>query len=176
MYTTWQNFSKRQAKDLQTHYWVERVLINYIDTKAKCRQLKKLTGKVTLPQVFIRVYRLELQSVVLVFSTGFVNYCPSPLFFASALPPSKKSYLSQEYSFSAWRSLWQKIALWASYRTFCCWTFPPLTSNAIKLGCQGWQKNGILEKTLRKLYSFSYLFNSSIIQLQMALWTYIFLY
>jgi hypothetical protein len=29
--------------------------------------------------VFNRVYRLELQSVMLVFSTAFVNYCPSNL-------------------------------------------------------------------------------------------------
>ncbi len=37
-------------------------LINNIDTKAKCRHLKKLTCKGTLRQVFIRVYRLEIQS------------------------------------------------------------------------------------------------------------------
>jgi hypothetical protein len=30
-------------------------LINYIDTKAKCRHLKKLACKGTLRQVFIRV-------------------------------------------------------------------------------------------------------------------------
>jgi hypothetical protein len=34
--------------------------INYIDTKAKWRSLKKLTCKWTLRQVFI-VYRLEIQ-------------------------------------------------------------------------------------------------------------------
>jgi hypothetical protein len=32
-------------------------LVNYIDTIAKCRHLKKLTCKGTLRQVFIRVYR-----------------------------------------------------------------------------------------------------------------------
>ncbi len=37
-------------------------LMNYIDTKAKCRH-KKLTCKGTLRQVFIRVYRLENGSV-----------------------------------------------------------------------------------------------------------------
>ncbi len=41
-------------------------LIDYIDTKAKCH-LKKLTCKGTLRHVFIRVYRLEIQSVMLVF-------------------------------------------------------------------------------------------------------------
>jgi hypothetical protein len=41
-------------------------LINYIDDKAKCGHLKKITCKETLRQVFIRVYRLEIQSVVLV--------------------------------------------------------------------------------------------------------------
>jgi hypothetical protein len=44
-------------------------LINYIDTKAKCCHLKKFTRKSTLLQVFIRVYRLEIQSVMLVLST-----------------------------------------------------------------------------------------------------------
>ncbi len=33
----------------------EHGLINYIDTKAKCRHLKKLTWKGTLWQMFIRV-------------------------------------------------------------------------------------------------------------------------
>jgi hypothetical protein len=41
-------------------------IINYKDTKTKCRHLKKLTSKGTLRQVFIRVYRLEIQSVMLV--------------------------------------------------------------------------------------------------------------
>jgi hypothetical protein len=44
-------------------------LINYIDTKAKCRQIKKFTYKGKLRQVFIRVYKLEIQSVMLVFLT-----------------------------------------------------------------------------------------------------------
>ncbi len=44
-------------------------LINYKYTRAKCRHLKKFTCKGTLRQVFIRVYRLEIQSVMLVFST-----------------------------------------------------------------------------------------------------------
>ncbi len=43
-------------------------LINYIDTKVKCRHLNKLISKGTLRQMFIRVYRLEIQSVMLVFS------------------------------------------------------------------------------------------------------------
>ncbi len=48
-------------------------LIKDIDTKAKYRQLNKLTCKRTLRQVFIKVYRLEIQSVMLVFSTPLVN-------------------------------------------------------------------------------------------------------
>jgi hypothetical protein len=40
-------------------------LVNYLDTKAKCRQLKKFTCKGTAAGV----YRLEIQSVILVFST-----------------------------------------------------------------------------------------------------------
>jgi len=54
-------------------------LINYKDIKAKFRHLNKLTCNGTLRQVLIRVYRLVIQSVRLVFSTSFVNCCPSPL-------------------------------------------------------------------------------------------------
>ncbi len=51
-------------------------LINYIDTKAKCRHLKKMICKETLRYVFIRVYRLEIQSVILVFSTKLYKQLP----------------------------------------------------------------------------------------------------
>jgi hypothetical protein len=51
-------------------------LINYIDTKAKCRHLKKLTCKGTLRQVFIRVYRLGIQSDMLVFATQLCELLP----------------------------------------------------------------------------------------------------
>jgi hypothetical protein len=38
--------------------------------------------------VFHKVYRLEIQSVLLVFSThSFVNYCPSTLLSGSPPPP-----------------------------------------------------------------------------------------
>ncbi len=50
--------------------------ITYKDTKAKCRHLKKLTCKETLREVFIRVYRLEIQSVMLVFSTQLCELLP----------------------------------------------------------------------------------------------------
>jgi hypothetical protein len=50
--------------------------INYIDTKAKCRHLKKLTCKGTLRQVFIRVYWLQLPSVMLVFLTQLCEQLP----------------------------------------------------------------------------------------------------
>ena len=39
-------------------------------------------------RVFNRVYRLEIQSVMLVFSTGFVNNCPSNLLQVSSPPLS----------------------------------------------------------------------------------------
>jgi hypothetical protein len=51
-------------------YTVDHRLINYIDTKAKCRHLNIWTCRETLRQVFIRVvYRLDIQSVMMVFST-----------------------------------------------------------------------------------------------------------
>ncbi len=51
-------------------------LINYKGIKAKCRYLKKLTSKGTLRHVFIRVYRLEIQPVMLVFSTYLCELLP----------------------------------------------------------------------------------------------------
>ncbi len=48
----------------------------YKDTKLEVSSLLK----------FNRVYRLEIQSVMLVFSTGFVDYCPSN-FLSGYLPP-----------------------------------------------------------------------------------------
>jgi hypothetical protein len=51
-------------------------LINYKDTKTKCRGLKKLTFKGSLRQLFIRVYGLEIQSLMLVFSTQLCQLLP----------------------------------------------------------------------------------------------------
>ncbi len=50
--------------------------------------LSKKSGlKGTLRQVFIRVYRLEINSVLLVFRRSFMNYCTSNLLSGSTLPP-----------------------------------------------------------------------------------------
>jgi hypothetical protein len=40
------------VQELPWGMWVDQGTINYIDTKAKCRHLKKLTCKGTLRQVF----------------------------------------------------------------------------------------------------------------------------
>ena len=45
---------EHKQKELKKSLYHE--LINYIDTKAKWRHLKKMTCKETLRQVFIRVY------------------------------------------------------------------------------------------------------------------------
>ncbi len=58
-------------------------LINYMDTKAKCRHLKKWTSKWTSRQVLIRVYRRYNQSSVMVV---FVNCFLSP-FLSDSYPP-----------------------------------------------------------------------------------------
>ena len=60
--------------------------INFTDTEAKCRFLKRLTYKGTLQQVYIRVYRLEIQSVMLVFRPSFLNCCPCNLLSGSSPP------------------------------------------------------------------------------------------
>ncbi len=55
-------------------------LINYtIYTKEKCRHLSKLTCKRPLRQVFIRFYRLQIQSVMLIFSTQLCELLASNL-------------------------------------------------------------------------------------------------
>ncbi len=73
-------------------------LINYIDIKSKCHHLKKLTSKETLRQVFIRVYRLEIKLVMLVFRPSFVNCCPSNLLSGSTSPfPSFPVWISILY-------------------------------------------------------------------------------
>jgi hypothetical protein len=51
-------------------------LMNYIDTTAKCRHLKQLTCKGALRQMFIRVYRLKIQSIMLVFSIQLCERLP----------------------------------------------------------------------------------------------------
>jgi hypothetical protein len=75
-------------------------LISYIDIKAKCRHLKKFTCKGTLRQVFIRVYRLEIQSVMLVFfRPSFVNCCSSNLLSGSTMPlPCVNKYTVYTYT------------------------------------------------------------------------------
>jgi hypothetical protein len=70
-------------------YWHCQPWTN-VDTKAKCRHLKKLTCKGTLRQVFIRVYILEWRysQSCWYFQPSFVNCCPSKLRSGSTLPPT----------------------------------------------------------------------------------------
>ncbi len=57
-------------------------------TKAKCRHLKIWNCKGTLRQVFIRVYGLERQSVMLVFSTQLCELLPfQPSLWFTPRPP-----------------------------------------------------------------------------------------
>ncbi len=59
-------------------------LINYLDTKAKCRHLKKSTCKGTLRKMFIKVHGLIR---CWYFRPSFVNCCPSNLLSGSTVPP-----------------------------------------------------------------------------------------
>jgi hypothetical protein len=73
--------------------------------------------KLTLRQVFIRVYRLEIQSVMLVmyFRPSFVNSCPSNLSSGSPLPPPfPVSILYAVYKYTVCKG--GGIGLWASDR------------------------------------------------------------
>ncbi len=66
-------------------------LINFIDTKAKCRNLKKLTFRGTLRQVFINqslYIDWRYSQSCCHFRPSFVNCCPSNLLSGSTLLPS----------------------------------------------------------------------------------------
>ncbi len=77
-------------------YTIHRRLINYRDTKAKCRHLKKFTWKGTLRQVLIRVFRLEIQSVILVFSTHLCElFSLSPSLCFNSTPPPPPSQTAE---------------------------------------------------------------------------------
>jgi hypothetical protein len=54
---------------------VDLIISSLIEGNAKCRHLK-FTCKETLRQVFINVYRLEIQSVMLVFLTQLCELLP----------------------------------------------------------------------------------------------------
>jgi hypothetical protein len=62
--------------------------IRHIEGNAKCHHLKKSTWKETLRQVFIRVYRLEIQSVIGIFDPTLWTITPLtfPLVQVSPLP------------------------------------------------------------------------------------------
>ncbi len=83
----------RRSRDESHDHW----LINYIDTKAKCRQLKiwpanGLCGR-CLSQ--FRDWRMRYKQSGLYFRPSFVNCCPSPLLSGSTLPlhlPCMKKY------------------------------------------------------------------------------------
>jgi hypothetical protein len=62
-------------------------LINYIDTEAKCRHLKILTFIETLRPMCIKVFSLDIQSDVLVFSIQLCELLPlSPSLWFNSSP------------------------------------------------------------------------------------------
>ncbi len=75
-------------KDWTTYVRSSHGLISYKNITTKCRHLKKFTCKETLRKVFIRVYRLKIQRVMLVFSTQLCELLPlsSSLWFNSPPP------------------------------------------------------------------------------------------
>jgi hypothetical protein len=74
----------------------------FVDTKAKCRHLKRLTCKVTLQQVI-----MSSQQSCCCFRPSFVNCCPSPLLSGSTPPPPSLCelvYCIHVYSVWGWGS------------------------------------------------------------------------
>jgi hypothetical protein len=72
-------------------------LIKYIEQSKnkKCRHLKEMTCEGTLRQVFIRVHRLEISSVMLVFSTQLCELMSLDLLSSSTLPPSPLPWVNK---------------------------------------------------------------------------------
>jgi hypothetical protein len=67
--------------------------------------------------VFNRVYRLEIQSVMLVFSTQLLHYCPSNLLSGSPPPPPPlRNVKGQYHTDSVWLGGWGGVELcWRPY-------------------------------------------------------------
>ncbi len=72
----WERRARRQVKENSLSTFISL----FID------QITTVQWRQTLNVVFTGVYRLEIQSVMLVFWPGFVNYCPST-FSPVHLPP-----------------------------------------------------------------------------------------
>jgi hypothetical protein len=81
------NIGKQCSKKLSVQQSFIHGIIHYIDTKAKCRRLKKLTRKETLRQVFIRDSRLEIQSVIGIFDPVLWTGAPVPSLWFNFPPP-----------------------------------------------------------------------------------------
>ncbi len=86
-------------------HWRNHGQINYKDTKSKWRHLKILTCKGTLRQVFVRVYRLEIQTVMLVFSTQLCVLLPLYPSLCSTLPPPPLPCVNMYtvYTYTVWK-------------------------------------------------------------------------
>jgi hypothetical protein len=104
-----------------------RRMIRLIDVKARCRNLKQFTCKGTLRQVFIRVYRLEIDNFLGTFNrVGIFNpACDlySSLLSGSTLPPSLPSLHVNKYSIQCVRGVVQGSVGDHNCRSFalCIW-------------------------------------------------------
>jgi hypothetical protein len=87
-------------------------VFNFIDTNANCHHLNKFTCKGTLRQVFSKVYRLEIQSVILTFSTQLCELLPlSPSLWLNFPLPCVNKYTV--YTFTVCKG---GMGFWASDR------------------------------------------------------------
>jgi hypothetical protein len=86
-------------------------LINYIDTKAKFRHLKKMTCKGPLRQWLSEFINWRYSQSCWYFRPGFVNCCPSNLRSGSTLPPLpcvKVQYIQKVFG---WKRV-EGVELW----------------------------------------------------------------
>jgi hypothetical protein len=63
--------------------------------------------------VFKRVYRLEIQSVMLVFRHSFVNYCPSNLLSSSPTLPLPPSHSQRTVHIQGARGIVARFLKWS---------------------------------------------------------------
>ncbi len=102
-------------------YRAKHGLINCVDIKAKYRYLKKLTCEGTLRQVFNRVYRLEIQSVMLAFATQLCELLPlKPSFWFNSPHPSPPPSLYQSTVYTNSERLEGVGGCWVLLETILC--------------------------------------------------------
>jgi hypothetical protein len=101
----------------------DRRKIRLIEGNAKCPQLKKLTCKGTLRQVFIRVYRFSHVGIFVHFGICTLLCCPSPLLSGSTFPHPPLPCINKYTARIQWVRM-VGMGFWASVLIITCRKVP----------------------------------------------------